>query len=63
MNGYKAFWNGKQCDVHADSSYAASTKATAEFQKTAGRKKVKPGDVRVVLCEKDNTPIVHTFSD
>ena len=60
MNGYKCFWNGKEADVYADSSYGAQTKATAVFQKMAGRKKVKGYDITVVLCEVNGEQYTHS---
>ncbi len=47
MNGYKAFYRGRTCEVYAETSYAAQQKAAQEF------KARKPWDVTVFLCEKD----------
>ena len=44
-NTYKCFWNGMEMDIYANSSYGAQQLATAEFQKVAGRKKVKGYDI------------------
>jgi hypothetical protein len=63
MNGYKAFWKDKECEVYVDTSYAAQTQAVVEFQKMAGRRKVKSYDVTVVICEKNDSLITHTFSE
>ena len=60
MNGYKCFWNGKEADVYAVSSFDAQAKATAEFQKVAGRKKVKGYDITVVLCEVNGEQYTHS---
>ena len=60
MNGYKCLWNGKELDVYADTTYQAQTLATAEFQKTAGRKKVKSYDVSVWLCEVNGEQYYHS---
>lgn len=46
MNGYIAFYRGRRTEVHADSSYAAQTKAAAFF------KARKQWEVDVVLVEK-----------
>ena len=54
MNGYKAFYKGRQMDVFADSSYEAQTKATAAF------KARKSYEVTVVLCEKDGQTVTHS---
>jgi hypothetical protein len=55
MNGYKAFYKGKETEVYAATSLAARDKA-AEFWK------VKPKDaykVTVILCEKNGEQVVH----
>ena len=49
-----------EMDVLANSSYGAQQVATAEFQKVAGRKKVKGYDITVVLCEVNGTQITHS---
>jgi hypothetical protein len=48
MNTYAAFWNGQDVTVVADTLYGAQLAAIPFFQATT-RKKVKGGDVRVVL--------------
>lgn len=53
MNGYKAFYKGKSIEVYADTSYQAQQKAASIF------KAKKSYDVTVVLCEKNDTPVVH----
>lgn len=60
MNGYKCFWNRRTIEVQADTSYAAQQLAVAEFQKSAGRRKVKGHDVSVVLCEKSGEQVTHS---
>jgi hypothetical protein len=55
MNGYKAFYNGKETEVWADTSLQARDKAVAFW-------KVKPMyayKVTVVLCEKKGEQVVH----
>ena len=59
MNGYVCFWSGKRCEVYADTLFAAKEKAIAEFQRNAGRKRVKSHMVSVVLAEKDGEQVVH----
>lgn len=54
MNGYKAFYKGKQIEVYAESSYQAQLKAAETF------KAKKSYDVTVVLCEKDGKQITHS---
>ena len=53
MNGYKAFYKGKELEVYADSSYKAQQAAASEF------KAKKSYDVTVVLCEIDNKQVTH----
>ena len=60
MNGYKCFWNGKELDVYAQSQYGAQIHATGEFQKIAGRKKVKTYDIEVMLCEVNGEQYYHS---
>jgi hypothetical protein len=48
MNTYGAFWNGQEMTVEADTLYGAQLAAIPVFQAKT-RKKVKGGDVRVVL--------------
>ena len=45
MNGYKAFYKGRQCEVYADTQLQARDKAAAQF------KARKAYDVTVMLCE------------
>lgn len=54
MNGYKAFYKGRQTEVMADTSDQAQQKAAAFF------KAKKSYEVTVVLCEKQGQPVVHT---
>lgn len=57
MNGYIAFYRGKQIEVHAASSYEAQTKAAALF------KAKKSYEVTVVLAERGGEAVVHTAMD
>lgn len=57
MNGYIAFYRGKQIEVHAASSYEAQTKAAALF------KAKKPYEVTVMLAERGGEAVVHTAMD
>ena len=54
MNGYKAFYKGKDIEAYAESSYEAQKKASAIF------KAKKSYDVTVILCEKDGKQAVYT---
>ena len=53
MNGYIAFYRGKQLEVFADSSYAAQQKAAALFRAR------KAYEVTVVLAERDGQQVEH----
>ena len=55
-NGYIAFYNGKQIEVYASSSYAAHCQAV----KLLKVKKSQDHMVTVVLCEKDEEQVTHT---
>lgn len=57
MNGYIAFYRGKQIEVYAASSYEAQTKAAAMF------KAKKSYEVTVMLAERDGEQVVHTAVD
>jgi hypothetical protein len=54
MNGYIAFYKGKQIEVYANSSYEAQTKASALL------KARKSYDVTVVLAEKNGQQVTHS---
>ena len=53
MNGYKAFYKGKQLEVYANTGLEAQTKASELF------KAKKRYEVTVVLCEKNGEQVVH----
>lgn len=55
MNGYKAFYKGKEVEVYADTSYQAQQKAAVIF------KAKKRHEVDVYICERsDGTTVVHS---
>jgi hypothetical protein len=54
MNGYKAFYKGKELEVFAETSYKAQLEAAKLF------KARKSYDVTVVLCEKDGEQVIHS---
>ena len=53
MNGYVAFYKGKQIEVYAASSYEAQVKAAKIFKVKATYK------VTVVLAEKEGSQVYH----
>jgi hypothetical protein len=54
MPTYRAFYNGKEIEVKAESSYAAQLKAATLFKVKQAYK------VTVILLSKDDIPVVHT---
>lgn len=54
MNGYKAFYRSKTCEVYAETSYAAQLEAARVF------KAKKSYEVHVVLCEKGGEQVTHS---
>jgi len=60
MNGYKAFFKGREIEVRAETSYRAQLEAAKVL-------KVKDKDrhqITVVLCEKaDGESVVHVAAD
>lgn len=54
MNGYIAFYRGKQIEVHAQTSYEAQQIAARQF------KARKAYEVHVVLAERDGQQVVHS---
>ena len=55
MNGYLAFFNGKQIEVYADSLYRAKLKALEILRPPKSKRHM----VTVMLAEKDDQPVVH----
>ncbi len=60
MNGYKAFYRGKTCEVLAETSLKAQALAAEKFSRKA---LVKSYEVTVVLCEKDGEQVTHSTSE
>lgn len=60
MNGYKAYWKGKEIEVYANTSFEAQRKAAEQF------KAKKAYEVTVMLCEtgtdgsKPGEQVIHT---
>ena len=57
MNGYKCFYRGKTCEVHADTSYQAQQLAAQQL------KAKKSYEVSVFLCETQGEQVTHTETD
>ena len=58
MNGYKAYYKGREIEVYAETSYKAQQIAAAQF------KARKSYGVTVVLCErKDGSTVEHSGAE
>lgn len=55
MNGYKAFWREKRCEVYAQTAYEAQKLAAIEMKVLPKKRH----EVTVVLCEKDGETVPH----
>ena len=53
MNGYKAFYKGRELDIYAATSYAAQIAAAAQF------KAKKAHEITIVLCELNGAQVIH----
>jgi hypothetical protein len=62
MNKYGAIWNNLEAVIQADSTYQAQQLAQAQFQRKAGRRKVRGYEITVALLELDEKPYVHVAS-
>lgn len=56
MNGYIAFFGGKQYEIYAESLYEAKTKAIKELKVP----KSKQGLLAVALAEKEGKQVIHS---
>ena len=59
MNGYKAFYNGREIDVYAATLLAAKNQAVAQFKAP----KSKAHMVSVALCEIDGATVTHSTAE
>lgn len=62
MNKYGALWAEKELVVMAETTYQAQQLAQVEFQKVAGRRKVKGYQISIHLLELDGKEYVHIAS-
>lgn len=60
MNTYGALWNNKELEITANTTYEAQQLAQVEFQKVAGRRKVKGYEITVALLKLDGKDYIHT---
>ena len=53
LNGYLCFYKNKKYEVYAESTYSAQLKCAKDNNIK------KNSDIRVHLCEKAGTPVIH----
>lgn len=56
LNGYIAYYNGKEREIYANSMLDAVTAAKAYFKPAKSNAHM----VHAVLCEKDGVPVTHS---
>jgi hypothetical protein len=59
MNGYKAFFNGRELDIYANSLSEAKDKAVAAFKPS----KAKRHMVHIHLCELAGKTVTHIATE
>jgi hypothetical protein len=60
MHTYGAQWQGHELEIKAATTYEAQKIAVVEFQKVAGRRKVKGYEISVMLLQLNGVDYVHT---
>jgi hypothetical protein len=63
MNKYGAIWQGKELEIMADTTYQAQRLAVEQFQKIAGRRKVKGWEITLGLLERDGVEYIHVATN
>ena len=63
MHTYGALWQGHELEIHASTTYEAQQKAVIEFQKVAGRRKVKGYQISVMLLQHNGRDVVHVATN
>ena len=58
MNSYKGFFQGKECEVEAETMFQALDKAKAIFKPAKSKRHM----VHVGLCEIDGKQVIHRIS-
>lgn len=59
MNKYKAFYEGKELDITAATSYMAQQRAVDKFNPPKSKRHM----VHVHLCEKDGEQVTHVATE
>jgi hypothetical protein len=63
MNKYGAIWQGKELEINAETTYQAQGLAVEQFQKIAGRRKVKGWEITLGLLELDGVEYIHVATN
>ena len=63
MNKYGAIWQGKELKIMADTTYQAQRLAVEQFQKIAGRRKVKGWEISIGLLELNGVEYIHVATN
>lgn len=63
MNKYGAIWQDKELEINAETTYQAQQLAQVQFQKVAGKRKVKGYEITVALLQLGGVDYVHTASN
>lgn len=63
MNKYGAIWQGKELEIMANSTYQAQQLAVEQFQKIAGRRKVKGWEITLGLLELNGVEYIHVATN
>ena len=56
MNGYKCFYNGKTCEVYANTSYEAQGKAQVILKVKDNKRYL----ITPMLCETEGNQVIHS---
>ena len=63
MNKYGAIWQGKELEINAETTYQAQRLAVEQFQKIAGRRKVKGWEISIGLLELNGVEYIHVATN
>jgi hypothetical protein len=63
VNKYGAIWQGKELEINAETTYQAQRLAVEQFQKIAGRRKVKGWEISIGLLELNGVEYIHVATN
>jgi hypothetical protein len=63
LHTYGALWQGHELKVKASTTYEAQQIAVIEFQKVAGRRKVKGYEITIMLMQLNGRDVVHVATN